>query len=93
MLPGKECGERVVFLASGRFPARGKETTHGGGEGIAMASHGVIVDGAYKVDWDGEMIPMKKNYPKIRDEGVAEKCCENTLRNFEVIEAGGVFTD
>jgi hypothetical protein len=58
-----------------------------------MASHGVIVDGAYKVDWDGEMIPMKKNYPKIRDEGVAEKCCENTLRNFEVIEAGGVFTD
>ena len=92
MVPGKECGERVVFLASGTFPVQGKETNKGV-KGIAMASDGVIGGGAYRVDWDGEMIPLKKNYPKIRDEGMAEKCCENTLRTFEVIETGGVFTD
>ena len=53
----------------------------------------MVGDGVYRVDWIGEMIPLKKNCPKIRDEGLAEKCCEHTLRAFEVIGAGEIFTD
>ena len=41
MVPGKECGERVVFLASGRFPARVK-VNNKGGEGIAMEWLGMV---------------------------------------------------
>ena len=58
-----------------------------------MVSDGVVGGGAYKVDSDGEIVPLKKNYPKIRDEGMAEKCCEHTLKALEVIGVGRIFTD
>lgn len=93
-VPKDECGERVIFLASKRFPAQ--STTQGlktaDGLEIAEASTGVVGGGCYRVDWNGEMIPIKKNYKQLRDDGWADKFRAHTEQAFSDIEAGKVFT-
>jgi hypothetical protein len=62
----------VLFLASSRFPPRSTAEvpkSEGGGE-IAVSSDGVVGGGAYRSNWDAEVIPMKKTYKKLREEGI-----------------------
>jgi hypothetical protein len=102
-VPPHECGERILFLATPRFPARqtietgttakGDEATATEGDvGIAMGSDGSRGGGAYAVNWDGETIPTEKAYKKVREEDFAGKVWDHTMRTFEEIEAGTVFT-
>ena len=94
VVPEAECGERVLFLASKRFPARG--TTHGtksdDGLEIAESSDGVVGGGAYRVDWNDEISPIKANYKKLREDGWAEKFQAHTQQAFADVDAGKVFT-
>lgn len=86
----EECGERVVYLATGRFPARG---TEGDGKGeVAVASDGVVGGGAYRVDLDNEIDSCPKNYRQLREDGMEEKVWKHTIEAFEEIEAGKRFT-
>lgn len=102
-VPPRECGERILFLATPRFPAR--QTMEGGTSakdagatategdaGVAMGSDGKCGGGAYSVNWDGETIPTEKAYKKVREEDLAGRVWEHTMRAFEEIEAGAVFT-
>ncbi|KAE9373573.1 hypothetical protein N431DRAFT_337228 [Stipitochalara longipes BDJ] len=83
----QECGERVVFLATGRFPTRSGE---GKGE-IAIGSDGMRGGGAYRVDLDNEIDPCPKNYTQLREDGMEENIWRHTMEAFEAIEAGTVF--
>lgn len=44
------------------------------------------------VNWDGETIPTEKAYKKVWEEDFAGKVWDHTMRAFEEIEAGAVFT-
>lgn len=93
----EETGERLLFLASSRFPARevSGDVKAGKGDeiGVATASDGVVGGGAYRIIYTGEVIPTVEAYTKHRKDGLPEKCVEHTLKAFEVIEAGKVFKD
>lgn len=93
-VPREESGERVLFLASSRFPPRGTaEVAQGAGDGeAAVSSDGVVGGGAYRIDWNGEVMPMKKTYARLREEGMLERSWAHTMQAFEDIEAGRVFT-
>lgn len=103
-LPPRECGERMLYLATPRFPAqqtieagitaKGDGTSAGKGDaGIAVGSDGNHGSGAYAVNWNGETIPIQKAYRKVRDEDLGGKVWKHTMRAFETIEAGDVFVD
>jgi len=91
----EECGKRVIFGATARFAARG---TAGGKETgktdevVAVSTDGIVGGGAYKVDWNGEVMATKKQYVKLREEGWEQKAVNHILKAFEEIEAKGVFT-
>jgi hypothetical protein len=91
----EECGQRVVFLASGRYPAKVEKgpgaTTSADGLAVAVSSDGVVGGGAYRSNWNNEDLPTKKHYKKIREDGMAKKSYEHTLEVFKEIDAGRVF--
>lgn len=101
-VPPRECGERILFLATARFPARGAGAPTKGDEGaaategdvgVAVGTDGRRGGGAYAVDWDGEVIPTtEKAYGTVRGEDMARKVWEHTMGAFREIEAGNVFT-
>jgi hypothetical protein len=99
VVPRKECGEQVVFLASPRFPARPFDTTaavlgkRAGNVDVAVSSDGVLGGGAYRVNWNGETLPKTKEYKNFVEEELSEKIWNHTMKAFEVIEAGNVFTE
>lgn len=92
-----ECGERVVFHFSGasRWPARGKVVEgKNEGEGLeaAVGSDGVVGGGAYKGNWNGEVVPTSKKIDDLRKEGWGKKAWDHTMGVFEVIKRGEVYT-
>jgi hypothetical protein len=95
---GEECGERVLFNASARFPSRladaeGSTSISEGDIEVAVSSDGIVGGGAYKVNWNGEQIQTGKQYPELREKGWSDRIINHTLEVFEVIEAGNVFTE
>lgn len=100
-IPPSECGERMLFLASSRFPPKpvaDGEATKEAKEGtkITIGSDGNRGSGAYAVNWDGEAVSskkMKKMYKKVRGEGLAERVRDHTLKAFQDIKNGAVFKD
>lgn len=102
-VPPGESGERILFLATPRFPARqaiktdtvaqlAETTATEEDAGIAMGSDGSRGSGAYAVNWDGEAIPKKKSYKNVREEDLAGKVWNHTMRAFEEIESGTAFS-
>jgi hypothetical protein len=53
---------------------------------------GVYGGGAYRTNWDGEVVPLGKGYKKISREEVREKVWDHTMRAFQEISAGGHFS-
>jgi len=96
-LSREESGERTLFNASKRFPARsehGKDDEgRDGAIGIAESSDGVIGGGAYRVNWNGEPVPLGKQYKKMREDVWMEKMLQHTFKVWEDIETKGKFTD
>lgn len=96
-VPREESGDRVVFMSCAeRFPARGEKVVGEGKQGkieVAVASDGVVGGGAYRVDWNGEVFPIGKQYVKMRADGMDEVFLNHTMKAFEDIEAGKVFTE
>ena len=103
----KVFGERVLFLASSRFPASQK--TENGGElkrpgdvstsedaAVAVSSDGIRGGGAYAVNQVCETIPASKSrkaYEHVRAGGLSAKVWEHTMKAFSDIEAKGKFTE
>ncbi|MCJ1380168.1 hypothetical protein MMC17_003271 [Xylographa soralifera] len=102
-VPLEENGQRILFLASPRYPARqaiksettadhNKANANNGAVEIAVGTDGNRGSGAYACDPNGETIPLKQTYKKLREEGLAGKVWDHTMKAFDDIEAGGVFT-
>jgi hypothetical protein len=101
--PISEAGDRILFLASPvRFPAR--QITGGGPDAkiplatgpkldVAVGSDLKVGSGAYAVGISGEAVDNAKAYERYRQEGVGEKLVAHTLKAFEDIQSGKVFTD
>jgi len=89
--PPREIGERVFFLATERYPAKGIREGDGGSAGIARGTDGEVGSGAYAVNWDGETVANEKAYEKVRKEGWYEKVWKHTMSAFGEIDAGRVF--
>lgn len=80
-----ESGERVLFLATPRFPAHRRVEEEGEQASmeertdsaaaaendveIAMGMDGIRGGGAYAVNWDGETVSIKKVYKKVQRRG------------------------
>lgn len=91
----KECGDRVLFHTSPRFPARpsnaeAKSPAENGK--VALSSDGIIGGGAYRTNWNGEVVPLGKGYKQIRKDEVSEKVWNHTMKAFQEISAGGYFS-
>ena len=101
-IPPDECGDRTLFLATPRYPARkaigteiatSKETGATEGKvGIATGTDGNRGSGAYSVNWNGETIDTQKKYKEARETDLAKRVWNHTMNAFEEIEAGNVFT-
>jgi hypothetical protein len=97
-VPKTETGERLVFYTSPRFPARpgaGAEE-HAKSVGdvpVATSTDGVLGGGCYTVKWNGNIYPTKKQYTKLRKEGLSEKVWKHTMDVFKTVEGGGVFSN
>jgi len=88
----EESGERTLFLASSRYPARGTTMTEYGD--VAIGTDGKRGSGAYAVNYDGEVIPTTGAYEKVvggREE-LGKKVWEHTMEAFAEIEKGNAFT-
>jgi hypothetical protein len=100
--PVAESGERTLFLASPRrFPARqgsGDQSSKAAFAGtsnlaVATGTDDNIGSGAYGVSIDGEVCHNARIIEKYRAEGVGEKVWEHTMKVFDVIASGNVWTD
>lgn len=97
-LTGEESGARTLFNASPRFPPKAvdgesADMKNAGSIGIAKSSDGILGGGAYRVNYNDEQVATGKQYEQMRKDGWLEKCVQHTLKAWEVIEAGEVFTD
>ena len=92
-IPPADSGDRHLFLATSRYPARdGKRDGMGGQSDVAVSSDGVEGGGAYQVTWNGEIIPTaEKVYKGDREDGVSEKVWKHTMEVFRQIEEEGAF--
>lgn len=91
-LSQEECGERTLFNASKRFPAKGVDGKVDGVTGVAESSDGVLGGGAYRVNWNGEPVAIGKQYKQMREDGWAEKAIEHTHKAWADIETTGHFS-
>lgn len=94
----QECGERILFHTSPRFPARPleageKQPAKVGNVNVASSSDGVIGGGAYRVNWDGEEVPLGKGYKNIRKADVSKKVWDHTMKVFHDISTSGYFSE
>jgi hypothetical protein len=91
-----ECGQRVLFLASSKYPARGTVEDQNAPDhaeiGIAVATDGVAGGGSYRIDKDGETLITPDSYKTLRDQGVGDSIWQHTNSAFEAIASGKPFT-
>lgn len=92
----KECGERVLFHTSPRFPARSPDAKLESVEDpskaqVAPSSDGILGGGAYRTNWNGEVVHLGKGYKEIHKDEVSRKVWDHTISAFEGISAGGFF--
>ncbi|KAF4637985.1 hypothetical protein G7Y89_g86 [Cudoniella acicularis] len=76
-LKGEESGQRTLFSASPRFPARSADgkaaSMAGAGEiGVAESSDGIMGGGAYRVTYNNETYMLPSNEKYLAEVGMAE---------------------
>lgn len=91
----EESGERTLFLASSRYPARkasgGIQDDHAQSKDVAMSTDGVRGGGAYSCNYDGETNDVARYYVDLRKQGFEDKVWKHTMKVFSEIEAGKAF--
>lgn len=91
-VPPQECGERMLSLASSRYPAISGGTMHDDDNAI-LGTNGKPGGGVYSLTWNGESNYNKKAYEKIDKSQMREKVWNHTMKAFQVVEAGNVFDE
>lgn len=100
-VPQGESGERVLFLATSRYPAR-KRVDHADPDAklpagkdetaVATGTDGESGSGAYALNWDDEPVKKSKAYANMTENDLAGKVWDHTMAAFAAIEAGKAFT-
>ncbi|KIW27951.1 uncharacterized protein PV07_07645 [Cladophialophora immunda] len=92
-VPTGECGERMLSLASSdRYPPRPVDGSQRR-EGAVTGTDGAPGSGVYSLTWNGESKINAKAYQKFNREEMRKKVWDHTMKCFEVVEAGKVFTE
>jgi hypothetical protein len=87
-LKAEEIGQRVLYLATDRYPARMiKEQDE---QGLIKATDGVKGGGAYSVTYTDEVNDVQSFYEKLRPKGFKEAVLAHTGKVFEAIEKNGI---
>ena len=94
-VPPGECGGRMVSLASAKYPPKSsdKQQSGNGSDEFVVGTDGKSGSGAYSLTWNGESNYKTEAYEKIDKEEMSKTVWEHTIRAFEVIEKGDVFTE
>ena len=90
-VPTKECGDRMLSLASPRYPARPVDGSTSQEAAVAGTDE-KKGSGVYSLTWNGDSNLNVKAYKKINKDEMRKKVWDHTMKAFEVIEAGQVFT-
>ena len=88
-----QCGERMLSLASARYGPGAVNVGKGSGGEAITGTDGKPGSGVYSLTWDGESKYHAKMYANINKDEMRKKVWDHTMRAFEVIEAGSVFTE
>ncbi|KIY03168.1 uncharacterized protein Z520_01635 [Fonsecaea multimorphosa CBS 102226] len=95
-VPTGECGERMLSLASSeRYPPRPTtDSSQSKREGAAIVgTEETPGSGVYSLTWNGESNFKAKAYKEINKQEMRKKVWDHTMKCFEVVEAGKVFTE
>jgi hypothetical protein len=96
------CGQRMVSLAGGRYPpspsASDASVTQAKGasspaQQYITGTDGKPGSGVYSLNWNDESNYPVKKYATVDKDAMRKKVWDHTMRAFEVIEKGGVFTE
>jgi hypothetical protein len=88
-LKAEEIGQRVLYLATDRYPARMIEEQDE--KDMIKATDGVKWGGAYSVTYTNEVNDVRSFYEKLRPKSFKEAVVEHTGKVFEAIEKNGIF--
>lgn len=88
------CGDRMLSLASSRYPPRPVDDSGPAQAGdVILGTDGKPGSGAYSLTYTVESNYNAKAYEKFDKDEMRKKVWDHTLRAFEVIESGKVFTE
>lgn len=95
-LAGEESGQRTLFNTSPRFPARSANGTPAPSSSvnsieIAESSDGIVGGGAYRSNYNNEVVALPQQYQKLREEGWLNGSVDHTLKVWEEITANNVY--
>jgi hypothetical protein len=88
----EDCGDRMLSLASSCYPPRPNDKSKSQ-EGVAIGTDGKAGSGAYSLSYNGENNLNAKVYEKFNKDKTRKAVWEHTMKAFEVVEGGGVFTE
>jgi hypothetical protein len=88
-LKADEIGQRVLYLATDRYPARMAEDRKE--NGVIKATDGVLGGGAYSVTYTNEVNDVVKFYEQLRPKGFKDSVLRHTEDVFGAVERDGVF--
>jgi hypothetical protein len=88
-MKAEEIGQRVLYLATDRYPAKMAEDSKGN-ESV-KATDGVQGGGAYSVAYTNEVNDVEKYYEQLRPKGFKQSVLQHTEEVFEAVERNGVF--
>ena len=93
-LTTQESGQRVLFLCTGRYPAKGTdldgESDPVGGQ-VVHATDGSEGGGAYSVSYTNEINDTKEFYDRLRGKGFRESVLSHTEQVFQAVETKGIW--
>ena len=92
-LEAEEIGQRVLYLATDKYPARASTAKEGDIrlDGVARATNGVGGGGAYSVTYTNEINDVGKFYQELRPKDFKESVLQHTKDVFGAVEKDGVF--
>jgi hypothetical protein len=88
-VPPDECGERMLSLASAKYPPRGAKSE----EGACVGTDGKHGSGVYALGAKGDDAINMTAYGRFDKDAIREKVWDHTNKAFEVIQLGNVFTE
>ncbi|EED18859.1 conserved hypothetical protein [Talaromyces stipitatus ATCC 10500] len=92
-VPRQESGARMVNLASSRYLPRSSNSPKSYQEGsVEVDTKGKPGSGVYSLGWKGENNFKPELYEEFDKDEMRKKVWDHTVKAFEVIEAGNMFT-